>query len=68
MATNENLIDTIETNAQAPKSAEKDGLKAEQHPLPDQIEFDRYQREVGATKARKGLGFTLRRLQPPGSI
>lgn len=68
MATNDDLIDSIETNAQSPKSVEIDGNSAEQHPLKDQIAFDRYQRSVNATKNKTGLGITLRRLKPPGTV
>lgn len=68
MATNEDLIESIETNAESPAKVTIDGNTAEQHSLPDQIEFDRYQRSVNATKNKKGLGISLRRMKPPGTV
>ena len=68
MATNEDLINDIETNATSPKKAMIDGNSAEQHSLKEQIEFDRYQRSLGATQSTRGLGIRLRRLKPPGTV
>jgi hypothetical protein len=37
----DNLADAIRQNAQGPESAEADGVKVKQHPLPDQIAADK---------------------------
>lgn len=60
------LSDAIEENAQKPRRASEDGIEVEQHPLPDQIEADRYLRakEAMSTPA-KGLRFT--KLLHPGA-
>lgn len=38
----EKLDDQIRENAKQPRRASADGVEAEQHPLKDQIEADRY--------------------------
>jgi len=58
------LIDTIETNAAKPKRVQADGQSVEQHPLPDQIEADRYVHQKAA-KA-KGLGIKIAKILPGG--
>jgi hypothetical protein len=55
----------IESNLGNPKSAEVDGTSAEQHPLPDQIEADRYLAAKEAmANASRGLRFT--KVKHPG--
>lgn len=59
------LSDSIETNAQAPKKVSNDTGSAEQHPLPDQIEADRYLNSKQA--ARRGLGMRHVKIVPPSA-
>ncbi len=61
------LIDTIAENAAGPKKVAGDSITIEQHPLPDQIEFDRYQAAKTAQKNRR-RGFTMSKVVPPGTI
>lgn len=61
------LSTQIETNAAAPRVAEQDQTRAEQHPLPDQIEADRYLAAKNATR-KSGLGILLGRFKPPGAV
>ena len=60
----ENEIDLKEKAGQ-PKLAEIDGQKIEQHPLPDQIELDRYLASKEA--ARKGRGFKITKMRSGGA-
>lgn len=53
----ENLEDSIRENAAGPKSAEVDGQKVEQHPLPDQIAADEY---LAKKKVMRGRGTGLK--------
>jgi hypothetical protein len=62
----ESLEDTIRESAAGPASAEVDGVKTQQHPLPDQIEADRYLESKKASR-RKGLGMAFKKLVPPGT-
>lgn len=58
---------TLKTATEAPKKVQGDELTAEQHPLPDQLEADRYLKSNNAlTKKKKGLNIT--RLKPPGTV
>jgi hypothetical protein len=60
------LEDTIADNAAGPKRVESDSLVVEQHPLPDQIDADRYlASKAASTGGRRGLRFN--KLVPPGS-
>ena len=38
----DDIENAIRQNAQGPESAEVDGVKVKQHPLPDQIAADKY--------------------------
>jgi hypothetical protein len=59
------LEQAILDNAQGPARAQGDSGSVQQHPLPDQIEADRY---LCAKKAVKnGLGIKMTRLIPPGT-
>jgi hypothetical protein len=59
------LDDTIRQNAQGPAKVAGDAGSVEQHPLPDQIEADRFLRaRQGAERKNRGLRFT--KLIPPG--
>jgi hypothetical protein len=60
------LQETIAENATAPKSAEVDGVKAQQHDLTEQIAADRYLKSCRASSRRhRGLRFT--KFVPPGA-
>jgi hypothetical protein len=59
------LDDTIRQNAQGPAKAASDAGSVEQHPLPDQIEADRYLASKKAAQEKK-RGLKLNKLVPPG--
>ncbi len=61
----ENLEDTIEQNAKGPAKASSDAGSIEQHPLPDQIEADRYLASKKAAQDKK-RGLKLNKIVPPG--
>jgi hypothetical protein len=61
------LDDTIKKNAEGPAKASGDAGSVEQHPLPDQIEADRYLRSKEAT-ADKKRGLRFNKLVPPGTV
>ena len=58
--------DAIRENAQGPKRAQGDSGSVEQHPLPEQIEADRYLASKEA--AKKGLGIRMTKVVPPGAV
>jgi hypothetical protein len=61
-----NLENKIRENAEGPAKASGDAGSVEQHPLPDQIEADRYLASKEAAKQpRRGLRFN--KLVPPGA-
>ncbi|MBI5724830.1 MAG: hypothetical protein HZA50_12795 [Planctomycetes bacterium] len=63
----EELDDTISRNAKGPSSAEVDGVKVQQHSLPDQIEADKY---LAGKQAGKNPAKALTRVKivPPGTV
>ena len=61
----EGLDKQISENAAGPKSASDEVGSVEQHPLPHQIAADRYLASKKAMK--KGRGFRLTRIIPPGA-
>lgn len=62
----DDLDETIEQNAKGPAKASGDAGSVEQHPLPDQIEADRYLAAKEAAKQpQRGLRFN--KLVPPGA-
>jgi hypothetical protein len=61
------LSDDIETNAANPKRVTVAGETAEQQPLPDQIEADKYLKRNTAA-ARTGLPIRLGKIRPPGAV
>ncbi|MCY2927884.1 MAG: hypothetical protein NTV86_00025 [Planctomycetota bacterium] len=63
----DDLTDTIRQNAQGPASAEIDGVRMHQHPLPDQIAADRH---LGNKAAGRNPARTLMRARivPPGGV
>jgi len=62
----EDLEQNIRENAQGPKRAQGDAGSVEQHPLPEQIEADRYLASKEA--AKKGLGVRMTKVIPPGAV
>lgn len=60
------LDDTIRQNAQGPAKATGDAGSVEQHPLPDQIEADRYLASKDAAASKK-RGLRFNKLVPPGA-
>ena len=62
----DDLADTIRENAAQPAKASGDSGSMEQHSLVDQIEADRYLASKQAMK--KGPGFRMTRLSPPGAV
>ena len=62
----EDIDNAIRQNAQGPESAEVDGVKVKQHPLPDQIAADKY---LAGKDARRNpaKAFTRVKIVPPGS-
>jgi endonuclease YncB( thermonuclease family) len=55
----------IRQNAEGPAKASGDAGSVEQHPLPDQIEADRYLCAKEAAKAKK-RGLRFNKFVPPG--
>ncbi len=62
------IQDAIEENAVGPKSASGDTGSVTQHPLPDQIEADKYTKAKNATRAGNGLGIRYVKFVPPGTV
>jgi hypothetical protein len=62
----EDLEQSIRENAQSPMRAQGDAGSVEQHPLPEQIEADRYLASKQAAKAK--LGVRITKVIPPGAI
>lgn len=62
----DNLEQAIKDNAVGPAKAAGDSGSVEQHPLPDQIEADRYLAAKDAAK-KPGLGVKFAKLVPPGT-
>lgn len=62
----EDLEQTIRDNAQGPARAQGDSGSVQQHPLPDQIDADRYLESRKASRA-KGVGVKFAKLVPPGA-
>lgn len=62
----EEIQQAIEENATQPRRGNVDGVDIEQHPLPDQIEADRYLASKNAMSvATRGLRFNV--IKPPGA-
>ncbi len=61
------MENTIEQNAQGPKSASGDAGSLEQHSLTDQIAADKH---LSSKKAMtgKGMGIKLLKISPGGSV
>lgn len=63
----EDLTPNITESAKAPAEFEADGVKAKAHPLPDQIEADRYLASKAAMSTRR-RGVRLSRMIHPGPV
>jgi hypothetical protein len=63
----EDLSNSIQTNAEGPKSASGDAGSVEQHPIGDQIAADKYLESKKASRTR-GLGIKLAKISPPGTV
>ena len=63
----EDIENALRQNAQGPESAEVDGVKVTQHPLPDQIAADKY---LAGKDARRNpaRAFTRVKIVPPGTV
>ena len=63
----EEVENAIRQNAQGPESAEADGVKVQQHSLPDQIAADKY---LAGRDARRNpaRAFTRVKIVPPGTV
>jgi hypothetical protein len=61
------LSDQISTDAQKPQSISADGVTVTRRSLQEQIDVDRYLRDVSATDpANKGPGFRINQIVPSG--
>ena len=63
----EDLKDAIKQNAEGPESAEVDGVRMKQHPLPDVIDADKYVKSTEAL-SKKNFGLTRAKIVPPGTV
>ena len=64
----EDIENAIRQNAQGPESAEADGVKVKQHPLPDQIAADKYLAGKDAAQRNPAKAFTRVKIVPPGTV
>jgi hypothetical protein len=64
----DDLKDAIKKNAEAPESAEADGVKVKQHPLPDQIAADKYLAAKDVAARNPAKGFTRVKIVPSGTV
>jgi hypothetical protein len=62
----EDLENTIRENASGPRRVSGDSTEVQQHQLAEQIEADRYLHSKRAMK--KGRGFRMTKISPPGAI
>ncbi|PHR99589.1 MAG: hypothetical protein COA78_24790 [Blastopirellula sp.] len=60
------LDDAITEAASGPREMTVDGITTKEHSLPDLIAYDRHQ--ASKTAAKKGGGFSVRKIRPGGSI
>ena len=63
----EDIDNAIRQNTQGPESAEADGVKVKQHPLPDQIDAAKFlgQQTAGRNPAK---AFTRVKIVSPGTV
>jgi hypothetical protein len=63
----EDLDNAIKQNAEGPESAEVDGVRVKQQPLPDVIEADKYLSSKAAGR-NPGKSLTRVKIVPPGTV
>jgi len=64
----DDIENAIRQNAQGPESAEADGVKVKQHPLPDQIAADKYLAGKDAVSRSPAKAFTRVKIVSPGTV
>ena len=65
----DDVASKIEESAQGPRRIRTDAGEAEAHPLPDQIEADKYlsaRAAMSSSNTHRGLRFNV--LKPPGTV
>jgi hypothetical protein len=62
----ETILDKLKESAKGPKSVEGDEGTVVQHPIPDLIEADRYDRSMSAQSRKRG-GVRFQKIQPPSA-
>lgn len=66
MTTPDTISDAIDENARGPKKVQVGNQSVEAHPLPEQIEADRYVKGQSAA-SKNHLGMRFIQLIPPGA-
>ena len=64
----DDIENSIRQSAQGPESAEADGVKVKQHPLPDQIAADKYLAGKEAAQRNPARAFARVKIVPPGTV
>ena len=64
----EDIENAIRQNAQGPESAEVDGVKVKQHPLPDQIAADKYLASKDAVRRNPARAFARVKIESSGAV
>ena len=64
----DDIENAIVQNAQNPASAEADGVKVQQHPLPDQIAADKYLAGKDAVRRCPARGFVRVKVVSSGAV
>ena len=64
----DDIENAIRQSVQGPESAEADGVKVKQYPLPDQIAADKYLAGKEAVSRGPAKGFTRVKIVPPGTV
>ena len=60
------LESQIDENAKAPRTVQADGVSTTEHPLPDQVEADRFLASKDAVKT-PWRGLRVNKISPPGA-
>ena len=68
MSTPDDRATAITTRAGKPARVSSDGVSVDQHPIPDQIEADRYSRGAEIIQKDKPLGIRILKRVPPGAV
>jgi hypothetical protein len=64
----DDIENAIRQNAAGPESAEADGVKVKQHPLPNQIAADKYLAGKDAAQRNPAKALTRVKIVPPGTV